>query len=442
MINIINEINESNSLNYKISTLKKHKDNELFKRVLKMAYDKVTYSYGITTKNTSIIESKNITLTEALDLLEFKFCTREYTGHKALEEMSKILGSLNNEDRKVIEMILDRDLKINIGKTVISKIFPGLVVKPPYMRCEVGTEDNIKKNMDFSKIVYSQKKEDGTFRYAIIDNGITIISRPGYETEFPIIEEELKTLNINGIVLTGELTLRGEKDRQLGNGLINSDNPPHDDIIFTVWDMIPLEEFRLTKDEITKRTKNKQMSLYSTRFNELSSIIKDLEHIRLVESRIVKNMKEAYEHFQELTSDGFEGTVIKSGDLTWKDGNSKQSLKVKLIIELDMRITGFTKGTGKNEDYFGAITYQNDEGTIKGQVGVSSMDEKTRDYIHEHRDEYVGQVMTLHCNNITKARDKDTYSLSHPRYIEFRGEKETDTLERSLEQKEMVMNLL
>jgi hypothetical protein len=50
---IIEEINLQNGSNYKIDILKKHSENELFKRVLKMTYDNVIFTYGITMKNVS-----------------------------------------------------------------------------------------------------------------------------------------------------------------------------------------------------------------------------------------------------------------------------------------------------------------------------------------------------------------------------------------------------
>ena len=51
ILDIINEINLENGSNYKKTVLEKHKDNELFKRVLKMALDKVSFTYGVSMKN-------------------------------------------------------------------------------------------------------------------------------------------------------------------------------------------------------------------------------------------------------------------------------------------------------------------------------------------------------------------------------------------------------
>ena len=457
---IINELNLDNGTNYKIDTLKKYKDNELLKRVLKMAIDRVSFTYGVTMKNISYIPGARITdgkdplpLNTALDVLENSFCTRLVTGNDALEKLTQLLEELDPDDATLIERILDRDLKCGVGKTMTTKVFKGLIVKPPYERCIIGTIENIKKNFpmdsdgNFKDIIYSNQKLDGTFRRAVksVDD-VEITSRPGIETSFPLIEQELMTLEVDDVVFIGEMTLRGEQNRSTGNGIINSDDIPHDDVIFTVWDLIPLSEFKLSKAEIKVAEKAKTLSLYKVRFEKLEKLIKDaeLDHVELVEYRIIKNPKEAYEHFNEIVNRGDEGTVIKSEKLTHKDGDSKLQQKVKLEIEIDVRITGLSEGNkgSKNEDYFAGIEYSNDEGTIKGSVGVTSLTEETRDWFHENRDLVIGNVMSVLCNDITKGRDNDYYAMSHPRYKELRGEsKETDTLERALEQKEMAMEL-
>lgn len=446
---ILDELNLENGSNYKKSVIKKHKDNELFKRVLCLALDGIKYTYGITMRNVdykpeaSISLNSSYTLNNALDDLEDLFVSRVATGTNAINKLTDMLEQISADDAYVIERIISRDLKIRLGKTEINKVIPGLITKNPYMRCDIGTEKNVQKNMNFKKKVFSQKKMDGTYRATVADGeNSTIMSRPGIASSFPLHEKEIQILEVDGYALLGEMTLIGEQERSKGNGLINSDTPPHEDIMYTLWDMVPLHEYRMTKDELKAHQKTGNATKYEDRLAMLEKAFegKDVKNLEVIEYIVVTSMKEAFEHFQILTKQGWEGTIIKSGEMVWKDGTSKQQLKVKLVIELDMRITGFTTGTGKNEAYFGAMEFENDEGTIIGRVGVSSMTEKMRDWIHENRALVKGQVMSMECNDITQARGNDYYALSHPRYTELRGkEKITDTLERALEQKQMAM---
>lgn len=164
--------------------------------------------------------------------------------------------------------------------------------------------------------------------------------------------------------------------------------------------------------------------------------------IRPIEFKIVDNIQEALKYTSEVMQSGFEGTILKNTHAVFRDGTSPDQLKLKLEIEADVRITGFTPGTGKNSEYFGAITFENDEGTVKGQVGVSSMTEKLRNEIHANRDSMIGKIMEVQFNDLTRARGSDTWAFSHPRFIELRDDKdETDTLEKILSTREMAMNL-
>ncbi len=451
---IIEELNLENGSNYKKSVLEKHKDNDLFKRVLKMAYDKVSFTYGVTMKNVPTITATptvQLSLDSALDVLVFEFSTREVTGNNAIHRIEQVLNNLHKYDAKVIEKILGRDLKIRLGRTEINKVFKNLIVKPPYTRCEIGTNANILKNMpvdkdgNFKNTVYSEVKMDGTFRRAVVDTDVEITSRPGIETQFPLIEHQLQSLNTPGYVFIGEMTLKGEQDRSKGNGIINSDDVPQEDVLFTIWDMIPIQEYSMTKEEIKQAEKAKTLSLYEDRLAMLTELFDaKYNNIELIEYKTIKNMKEAYEHFAEVTKRGDEGTVIKSFDMTHKDGNSKKQLKVKLIIDLDMRFTTYNEGNkgSKNEAYFSGINFENDEGTIKGTIGVTSMTEDERDWFHVNRELVQGSVFAMTCNDITKGRNNDYYALSHPRYEEIRTDKNnTDTLERAQEIKQMAMEL-
>ena len=449
--NFIEEINKTNGSNDKIATLTKYKDDALVQELLKMTYDKVCFTYGVTMKNIpSYTPLDNEKLDWALESMATYLATRKVTGNAANELVHHILSMMSKENAIIIEKVLDRDLKIGMGRTSINKVIKGLIVKPPYMRCEIGNEKNVKKNIDFKKRVFSQVKMDGTYRAATIDvENITVMSRSGNEDSFPIIEKEILSLKIDGGTLLGEMTLRGEQDRSVGNGIINSITERElrqGDIVFTVWDLVPANEYSMDKDQIKAATKAGTLSKYGDRLDKLEAMLKEanLKNVELVEYKEVKSMVEAYEHFQVITERGDEGTVIKTEELVWKDGNSKQQLKVKLVVELDMRIVSFNEGNkgSKNAEYFSGINYTNDEGTIQGSVGVTSLSEELRDWFHENREEVIGDVMTLVCNDITKARGSETYALSHPRYEELRGkEKVTDTLKRALEQKQMAMEM-
>ena len=130
---IIEQLNWENGSNYKIEVLNNHKDNELLKRVLKMAYDKVTYVYGVTMKNITVPTryDSTLSLSKALDILEEKFVTRIWTGNESIRMLQIMLKNLSENDSKVLEKVINRDLRINMGRSNINKVFKNLITKEP-----------------------------------------------------------------------------------------------------------------------------------------------------------------------------------------------------------------------------------------------------------------------------------------------------------------------
>ena len=109
-----------------------------------------------------------------------------------------------------------------------------------------------------------------------------------------------------------------------------------------------------------------------------------------------------------------------------------------------MRFTEFVEGNkgSKNEDYFSAVKFQNDEGTIKGQIGVTTMTEDERDFFHANRDKIINSIATLKCNDLIKATNNDYYALSHVSFVELRQDKsETDSLEKVFKIRDAAMLL-
>jgi hypothetical protein len=439
MLEIIDELNLENGSKHKINVLKKHIDNELLKRVLKMTYDGVIYDYGVGMKTIDkiVIDNPNniFSLEEALDILEEEFVTRKVTGNAALERLSFVFNSVPTDIKNLLIKIIDGDLKINIGKTQINKVFKGLITKPSYCRCDTYNEKTA-KNISFP--AYVQLKADGTYREFFVKNGIvTSRSRSGEPYEYPLIFEEMKSYPEG--VYTGELTVQGISDRAEGNGLINSDNPPHDKIKVELWDFITHDEYKLAAE---KDKKNPCVAPYSTRWDILSGIVKGTSKIHLIPCKIVNSIQEALQITSEWMNAGYEGAILKDFKMVFKDGTSKHQLKLKLEIDVEVRCTGFLEGKKgtKREKTFGSIMFENDEGTIKGRCSGFT-DAQLEDF-NNRREELIGKIFTVQFNDLTKAENNDYYALSHPRFIEFRDDKdETDTLEKAFKMREMAMSL-
>lgn len=448
VLDIINELNLENGSNYKLATLKQYVDHPQLARVLQMTQDRVRYTYGLSMKRWNrgvekdqIFSESNAvryTLDEVLDFMEYKLATREITGNAAVDQMHEYLLGLSPDDTLVVTRVLNRDLRINMGRTQVNKVFPGLIQKPVYMRCGIYSEKTAKKINVQGAIV--QLKADGTYREFVVDNGIvSATSRSGEEYEYPVHFAAMESLP-NGHYF-GELTVQKDGeilDRAIGNGLINSLEPPHDQIIFEVWDYVTPEEYK------NAMAKNKNTTPYYQRLVNLRESLQKLDHlqIRLIETYEVTSIKEALQYCSKWMNEGLEGAILKDSSSVFRDGTNPQQLKLKLEIDIDVRITGFQEGTPgtAREETFGAILFETDDGKIRGRTSGFT-DAQLKDF-NSRREEMIGKIMTVQCNDITRGRNNEHYALSHPRFIELREDKtETDTLERAEETKKMAMEL-
>ena len=428
----LSELNESNSSNYKISTLKKYQNSEIVKQLLKLTYDKNNFNFGMSrTRLLGILNESNFPegidkIDDYLDLLQEN--SGKLSGNSAKEFYSSLLQKLTEDSRVILLNILGRDLKCGINIKNINKVFKNLIPKPNYKRCAVFSEKLVKK-IHFPAML--QLKMDGTYREFNVSNGtVSAKTRAGEEYFNPVLFKEME--NFPDGYYMGELTIDGES-RFTGNGLINSLNPPLDKIIFTCWDF-------LTFDEYTGKVKTS----YIDRFNRLQNLIEngDFKQVKLVENHIVNNVSEALKQVSLWMSEGLEGGVLKDFNNTFKNGTSNTQLKIKLKVDAEMRITGFTEGTPgtKREGKIGAIQFANDEGTIKGQC--SGFSDAELEEFSKNKDSLIGKIISVEFNDITKAENNEYYALSHPRFIEIRNDKnETDDLKKVIQLRDMAKML-
>ena len=430
---ILNELNESNSSNYKLDILKKYKDNSELKKLLELTYNRNKYNFNVS-KNCIIKDNPNIlesngskTVDELLSALEI-LGEGTIRGNEAHQFVCNHLKCLDNDNKEIFLNVLGRDLKIGLNVKSINKVFKNLIPKPNYMRCAVLSEKTLKK-INFPAFI--QLKMDGTYREIhVADGQVSGKTRSGEEYFNPVLFKEMENFP-NGFY-TGELTIDGES-RFTGNGLINSLNPPYEKITFTVWDY-------LTDDDYLEKTKTP----YYSRFESLSDIIEKHKsnRVKLVPNHEVNSIDEALKYVSDWMEQGLEGGVLKDKNNVFKNGTSGTQLKIKLKVDAEMRITGFTDGTigTKREGKIGAIQFSNDEGTIKGQC--SGFSDEELDLFTKNKDNLIGRIISVEFNDIVKSENNDYYALSHPVFIEIRNDKdETDTLEKVIQLRDMAKSL-
>ncbi len=463
---IFDEIAAESSTNKKTEILGKYKDNELLKRVLYLAnskrikfYIKQIPDYERLTSHTQTLESA----IEAITLIS----DRKLTGHAAFEHLKEVLMTTESDDAYIIERIIEKDCKIGMGTTFMNKVFKGLIEDTPYMGAISFDEKKARVIFENGKYGFSQIKMDGRYCNAIIRGGeVELESRSGEATIVTGAKFLEELTKFDDCVLNGELTMDATP-RYESNGIIASiidicgkkeERTPEETakklsnfekkhgsfeeslnkIRYTVWDTISIDEYFEKSSKIE----------YGFRLVNLQTLIKRAKPtmVSLIEVRVVESYSQAMEHFQEVLAtevDGvpLEGTILKSFDGVWKDGKPNWQIKMKLEMDVDLKIVGFnygTKGT-KNEHVISSLNCESSDGLVKTRP--QGIKEEMMKFITENQDKLMGKIIQCRCNGLSKDREGN-HSLLYPAFVEVRDDKDScDSLESIKSIENMVKSL-
>lgn len=439
---IFDEIAAEPGTNQKMVILAKYRDNKLLERVLYLANSKRVKFYIKQIPEYPIPWGGVLGLVSALDVLN-ELSTRKVTGHSAIGRLVHVLSSCSADDAYIIERIIEKDCRLGMGTTNINKIFKGLIEDTPYMGAISFDEKKARAIFNNHASAYSQIKMDGRYCNAIIRAGeVELESRQGEATIVTGATFLEELAGFPDCVLNGELTMDGVS-RYESNGIIASiisilskkeDRGPAEtakhiakfeskhggfekalqSIRFTVWDTITVDEY----------FDQKSVTPYYFRVAELTNMVELRKPLRisLVEINIADNYEEALRYFQEALADGQEGTILKSYHGGWKDGKPNWQIKMKLEMDVDLRITGFNYGTGKNINVISSVNAESSDGKVVTRP--TGINEAMMQHITDNQEALLGSIVECKCSGLSQDGEGN-YSLLHPVFKSLRDDKDT-----------------
>ena len=408
------------SRNYKIEQLESNRNNVVLREVVRLALDPFTQFYIRKIPEYTPNYNEGISLKFALDSL-YDLSSRQVTGNAGILHLKGMLEALNEQDAKVIERIIQKDLKCGVAVSTANAVWTGLLKEYPVMLCS-QFEQKLVDKVKFPALV--QTKMDGMRFNAIVRDGkVEYRSRNGKEIQL------LGNLDADFIALAGDVDCvfdgellvasdAGVLDRQTGNGILNKANKGTISsneaslVRATVWDIIPYLYFI---DGVCNTP-------YGKRFESLN--ILHTKHkpskVSVVQSWEVENYDTAKALFEELLQRGEEGIILKDKNGIWEDKRAKHQIKFKGELECDLKIVAVEAGTGKYEGMLGAIVCESSDGIIKVNVG-SGFNDEHRKTLKEK--DLLGKIVAVKYNTRTTNKSGDE-SLFLPIFIEVREDKD------------------
>ena len=431
---IINELYLTSSRKEKEAILTREKNNTLLTRVLSSAYNPHINYYIKQIPGIPYEAAIKISLNHALDKLD-AIVNRSVTGNAAIARLAQILGELNERDRRVLEMVVLKDLRCGVSEATINKIWKGLI---PTYPCLLASSDEPKARAKIKFPALAQEKCDGMRINAIcLDGNVTYFSRNGKPVDCgsESLDKEVRVLStqISGMlglktsdcVIDGELLVWDNKNnapmpRKQGNGICNKaiqgtvSEKEKELFVLVVWDAIPYNEF----------VKGKGTENYEDRWERVEQaydlVSVSMNQISLVPTWYIESWDEAKFIYNKAVSQGKEGLIIKNMKGVWEDKRSPDLVKMKEECECAVQVVDWVEGTGKYAGKLGALVCQSrGDNPICVSVGSGFSDEEREQFT---RQKMIGRVISVIYNEIITKED-GTRSLFLPRFDQIRFDK-------------------
>lgn len=424
----------------KLDLLATYISDPYFKKAMQFAYNPLM-RFGVASKSIEGLKAfGNLNFDSDTWQLLHALNNADLTGNAAIDAIAKQFNRLNEKSGVVLRRILLKDMRAGFSESSLNKVMPGLIPEFPYMRCSLPEKSNMEK-WDWTTGKYVQEKADGMF--VNVDHTqageVRVLSRAG--TEFPsyAIEDFIKAVKQTlkrGTQTHGELLVL-DKDqkfcaREIGNGMLNSltNGGALDDgytLVIQVWDQLPLKKVV---------PKGKYHVGYEHRYNDLVEQVENSEMkiIWVIPTMIAYSKAEAFAYYKTLLQQNKEGVIVKERTAIWQDSTSKDQVKLKVNVDVDLAIVAVVPGSmdSKNEGRPGSLTCMSDLGDLVTDVTVKN--EAMREAIEKNTDDWIGKVIVVRANQLMLPSDSNLdHSLFLPRFVEsnYRTDKRiADSLEQ------------
>jgi len=219
-------------------------------------------------------------------------------------------------------------------------------------------------------------------------------------------------------VLDGEfLVYKDNKllDRKTGNGILHKavvgtiSEEEAEMVKMVIWDIIPVDKWR---DGFHDEP-------YHERLSKLQKL-KRPELFQLIDTHHVDNINQVNELYYKKIKEGEEGLIIKNKDSPWEAKRSKHMIKMKEVLEMDLKIIDYVEGEGKYVGMLGKFICSNKDGSIIVGVGTGYSDEQRNLYNRS----FIGHICTVKYNAIIESKSKSSRSLFLPVFVEMRPDKD------------------
>ena len=391
-----------------------HANDEIFCRLLYYALNPMlTYNVSEDTLRNRIPgawqpnDYKNIF--EICDMLASRKGVDDYT----LDTVCSFLRVRNLEEQELYIKLLSKTLRLGVTAKTINKIIPGLIpeweVQQAYpidkYPVAEGTEFWLTQKLNGVRATFYNRK---------------LIARSGVPYKgLDALISEIERLPLGAYVLDGELTLKDKgslSDNEafrVATGILNSDDVNKTAICYTVFDIIPREDFDSDNPKIPYSERRKMLDIFS-KFVSDNGTLRVLPVLYQGDDQLVIDKL-----LGQMVAEDKEGLMLNT-DVPYKRTRHKGILKIKRFYTMDLKIIGYEEGTGRLEGTLGALVLEYKGNTVK--VGSGFTDEQ-RTELWANRNDIIGSLCEVKYKEISSDKNTGLESLQFPVFVQMRFDK-------------------
>ena len=402
--------------NKKREFIRNNAEDEEFKLFLYYALNPLL-SYNLSEKSLAVLDGCGSTSEMFTDIFD---CCQYLSMLKAMDATTLVrvkafLLTCNPDEQRLYIELLSKTLRLGVTAKTVNKEIPGLIPVWEVQQAFPIDSHPIPEGTEF----WLTQKLNGT--RATFHQG-RLRARSGAEYKgLDHITNEINFVALAGFVLDGELTLREKGDLsdneafREATGIINSENVDKTTICYTIFDIIPSENFDKSQDSIT----------YSVRRIILDELDKSLKKDNAQNVSVLPVLYHGTDQSQiptlldKMVEEDKEGLMVNL-DVPYKRKRHSGILKVKRFYTMDLPIIRCVEGTGRLEGMLGAMVVD-----FKGnEVGVGTgFSDEQRVSFWDDRDNLVGKLCEIKYKEVSSDKKTGEESLQFPVFVGIRDDK-------------------
>ena len=370
-----------------------------------------------------------------------KLQEREVTGHAAtnLIELTS-MGFDSDMWNSLLRPTIIKDLRAGATIRTFNKICKKTKYQIPVFEAQLATDSQKNEKKMVGK-KFLEPKLDGVRALVIVDRSeagkcsAQIYSRNGKPFEnFPHIEKHIisclqlnatsgpwQETRVDRFVIDGEIV--SENFQALMKQAQRKTDVDTSDSVFTIFDVIPLNDFNRGKWNMPQRARSENwLGAFRDRVNDNCPSLHVLTPIEVdLDTEEGHNIMERFA--KDMIELGYEGIMVKDVDAPYECRRGTAWMKWKPTITVDLEVIDMEEGTGRNAGRLGALVCEGVDQGVRIKVNVGGgLSDKQRDDFWARKDELLGFIAEIKADAVTQNQDADdTYSLRFPRFVGFRG---------------------